>query len=210
MYLPPQFREDRADVLQQLIQTAPLATLIICSDSGMEANHVPLLLRSSPSGTLLVGHVARANPVWKRQPIGEALAIFSGPGGYISPSAYASKAEHGKVVPTWNYVAVHARGALSWIHDDSWLAMMLDELTAAHEATRPEPWRVSDAPAEFTAAMRRNVVGLELRVTRLEGKLKLSQNRSRADRAGVIAALRDAADPAASELAAAMEEALAT
>jgi transcriptional regulator len=216
MYVPAHFKEETAGVLQALMRAAPLASLVIATEQGLEANMLPLLLREGTAGTgvagggglLLVGHVARANPLWKAPARGEALAIFSGPQGYVSPSAYASKREHGKVVPTWNYVAVHAHGPIRWIEDDAWLAALLDELTNAHEAGRAEPWRVSDAPADFTAATRRGIVGLEMSVTRLEGKLKLNQNRSLADRQGVIAELRQRGDEASNALADAMQAAL--
>jgi transcriptional regulator len=213
MYCPAHFREERAVVLQALMRAAPFASLVIATEQGLEANLLPLLLREGPpgagdTGLMLVGHVARANPIWKKPARGEALAIFSGPQGYISPSAFASKKEHGKVVPTWNYVTVHAHGPIRWIEDDAWLAAFLEELTNEHEAGRAEPWRVSDAPADFTAATRRGIVGLEIPVTRLEGKLKLNQNRSLADRQSVIAELRQRDDEASNALAEAMQAAL--
>jgi transcriptional regulator len=212
MYCPAHFREERPGVLRALMRAAPLASLVIATEHGLEANLVPLLIREGPrgasdaseAGLVLVGHVARANPIWKKPARGEALAIFSGPQGYISPSAFASKREHGKVVPTWNYVTVHAHGPLRWIEDDAWLAAFLEELTNEHEAGRAEPWRVSDAPADFTAATRRGIVGLEMPVTRLEGKLKLNQNRPLADRQSVIADLRQQGDEASNALAEAM------
>jgi transcriptional regulator len=213
MYSPAHFREERPGVLQALMRASPLASLVIATEQGLEANLVPLLLRegapgAGDTGLLLVGHVARANPIWKKPARGEALAIFSGPQGYISPSAFASKKEHGKVVPTWNYVTVHAHGPIRWIEDDAWLAAFLEELTNEHEAGRAEPWRVSDAPADFTAATRRGIVGLEMPVTRLEGKLKLSQNRPLADRQSVIADLRQQGDQASNALADAMQATL--
>jgi transcriptional regulator len=203
MYVPTAFNEQRAEVLHDLIRAAPFATLVVPTAQGLEANHIPLLLRLE-GGARLVGHVARANPVWKLEPTGEALAVFGGAQGYVSPSAYASKAEHGKVVPTWNYVVVHAHGRLRWIEEDAWLAALLEDLTGAHEAARPEPWQVSDAPADFVARTRQGVVGLELVITRLEGKLKLSQNRSLADREGVVALLERQGDAASLALARAM------
>ena len=203
MYRPALFKEDRPLVLCSLMRVAPLATLVVATDAGLEANPVPLLVRELDDGLVLVGHVARTNPVWKL-PVREALAIFSGPEGYISPSAYASKREHGEVVPTWNYVTVHAHGSLRWIEDDAWLAGLLEELTHEHEQARAEPWRVSDAPDAFITGLRRAIVGLELRVTRLEGKLKLGQNRNRADRESVIAELRQRGDEASRALAEAM------
>jgi transcriptional regulator len=208
MYLPTHFKEQRPAILHAVMRAAPLASLVIATDAGLEANLIPLLLRQSPAGLLLVGHVAKSNPVWKMSSRGEALAIFSGPEAYVSPSAYPSKKEGGKVVPTWNYVSVHAHGSLRWVHDDEWLAELLQQLTDEHEAGRPEPWRVSDAPAAFSASLRQAIVGLEISVTRLEGKLKLGQNRSRADREGVIAELRQRGDEASAAVADAMQAAL--
>jgi transcriptional regulator len=208
MYRPAFFSEQRAGVLSALMRAAPFAHLVLVTEGGLEANGLPLLVREQEGGLVLAGHVARSNPVWQMDVRGEALAIFSGPQGYVSPSAYASKKQHGKVVPTWNYVMVHAYGALRWVHDDDWLAQLLEALTDEHEAGRPEPWRVSDAPAAFTAGLRQAIVGLELRVTRLEGKLKLGQNRTRADREGVIAELRARGDDASAALAEAMQAAL--
>jgi transcriptional regulator len=205
MYRPAHFKEERPEVLSALMRAAPFAHLVLATERGLEANGLPLRLRQHEGGLTLAGHVARSNPVWQLEVRGEALAIFSGPQGYVSPSAYASKQQDGKAVPTWNYVMVHAYGTLRWVHDDAWLAQLLEELTDEHEAGRAEPWRVSDAPAAFTAGMRKAIVGLELTVTRLEGKLKLGQNRSRADREGVIADLRARGDEASAALAEAMQ-----
>lgn len=208
MYRPAQFREERTEVLSALMRAAPFAHLVLATERGLEANGLPLHLREQEGALVLAGHVASSNPVWQMEVRGEALAIFSGPQGYVTPSAYPSKKRHGKVVPTWNYVMVHAYGTLSWVHDDAWLAQLLSALTDEHEAGRAEPWRVGDAPAAFTAGLRQAIVGLELRVTRLEGKLKLGQNRTRADRDGVIADLRARGDEASLALAEAMQAVL--
>jgi transcriptional regulator len=208
MYLPVHFKEERPLILEALMRAAPLASIVVATEGGLEANLVPLHQRYTEQGLQLVGHVAKANPVWTLPVRGEALAIFSGPEAYVSPSAFASKREHGKVVPTWNYVAVHAHGPIRWIDDEAWIAQLLEELTNEHEAGRAEPWRVSDAPAAFTSGLLRAIVGFEIRVTRLEGKLKLSQNRSRADRESVIAELRQRGDEASAALAEAMQAAL--
>jgi len=177
MYVPEHFREDRADVLQQAMREIAFATLIT---PGLEANHLPMLLGKS----VLRGHVARANPVWKGGD-GEALAIFLGPHAYVSPNWYPSKAETGKAVPTWNYLTVHARGSIRWTQDADWLRAHVTALSDAHEAPREEPWKVGDAPASYIDALLRAIVGFELTVTGLEGKWKLSQNREAGDRAGV-------------------------
>jgi len=177
MYVPDHFREDRPDVLQDAMQRIGFATLVT---QGLEANHLPMLLQDG----MLRGHVARANPVWKAG-AGEALAIFLGPHAYVSPSWYPSKAETGKAVPTWNYLTVHAQGAIRWIQDADWLRAHVGALSAAHETGRENPWAITDAPAGYVDGLLRAIVGFELTIAKLEGKWKLSQNRDAADRAGV-------------------------
>jgi transcriptional regulator len=191
VYLPPAFREDRLDVLHAIIRDAGLATLVTPTDGGLVASHVPLLLDPEPApyGTL-IGHLARPNPQGtSSQPDPEALAIFHGPEAYVTPNWYATKRETGKVVPTWNYVAVHAYGPLRLFHDPARLLEVVTRLTERHEAPRAEPWAVADAPPDFIAGMLRGIVGIEIPIARLEGKRKMSQNRPAADRAGVIAGL---------------------
>jgi transcriptional regulator len=189
MYLPPHFTEHRIDVLHDTIRRAGLATLVSLTADGLIASHVPLLLEPDPApyGTL-IGHLARPNPQG-RGAIGEALAIFQGLDGYITPSYYATKQETGKVVPTWNYIAIHAYGTLSFIDDPAELLDLVTRLTDRHEAPRARPWAVSDAPGDFVQGMLRGIVGFRLPITRLEGKVKMSQNRPEADRAGVVAGL---------------------
>ncbi len=177
MYVPDHFREDRPDVLHEAMRRIGFATLVT---QGLDANHLPMLLE----GGVLRGHVARANPVWKSG-VGEALAIFLGPHAYVSPSWYPSKAETGKAVPTWNYITVHARGAINWIQDSDWLRAHVTALSATHEAGRENPWAIGDAPASYVDGLLRAIVGFELTIAKLEGKWKLSQNRDTADRAGV-------------------------
>jgi transcriptional regulator len=208
MYLPPQFAPADSAALHALMRAAPLATLVVPTAAGLQANPLPLQLREDAQGWVLAGHVARANPVWQALPTGEALAIFSGAQGYVSPGWYASKAAHGKVVPTWNYATVHAHGSLRWIDDAGWLRSFLEGLTDAHEARQAHPWHVSDAPEDFTAQLLRAIVGLELRITRLEGKFKLSQNRPAADQQGVLAGLQRQGDAGSAALAEAMRAAL--
>lgn len=181
MYVPDHFREDRPDVLQDAVRRIGFATLVTPNNDGsLEANHLPMLLQDG----MLRGHVARANPVWKAG-AGEALAIFLGPHAYVSPSWYPSKAETGKAVPTWNYLTVHARGAINWIQDADWLRAHVGALSQTHEAGRAQPWAVTDAPAGYVDGLLRAIVGFELTIAKLEGKWKLSQNRDAADRAGV-------------------------
>lgn len=191
MYIPPLFREDELPVLHETMRQAGLATLVTMGADGMEASHVPLLLDPSPAphGTLL-GHIARANPQWRRVAAGvPALAIFLGPDAYVSPSWYPTKAETGKVVPTWNYVAVHAYGAIEFFDDKARLLDLVTRLTEQHEGARASPWAVSDAPADYIEGMLGAIVGFAVPIDRLEGKWKMSQNRPAEDRAGVVAGL---------------------
>jgi transcriptional regulator len=192
MYLPDHFNEDRTEVMHQLIRCNSLAVLVTLAPQGLTANHVPMLIDPDPlpHGTLR-GHVARANPLWREFDAGTgALAVFTGPQGYISPSWYPSKHEGGKVVPTWNYAVVHASGPLL-VHDDKqWVRALVTRLTQQQESPRAQPWQVSDAPAEFIERMLDAIVGIEIPLTRLQGKWKMSQNRGASDRAGVAAGLR--------------------
>lgn len=174
------------------IRRAPFANLVTTGTEGLDATPLPLLLdpEAGPHGTL-VGHVARANPQWRTASAEqEALAIFSGPDSYITPSWYETKRLTGKVVPTWNYVTVHVRGRLTFFHDADALLALVRRLTDRHEGGRAAPWTVSDAPAGFIQSQLRAIVGLRLEITALTGKWKMSQNRSPADRTGVVAGLR--------------------
>lgn len=202
------FLESRPEVLWGTLRQHPLATLVTSTSSGVRADMLPLLLdtEGSEHGTLR-GHVARANPVW-REAEGDALAIFHGPQAYISPSWYPSKGEHQRVVPTWNYVVVEARGPIRWVEDPSWLRGHIEQLTEFHESSRAEPWSVDDAPGDFVAKRIRAVVGFELVIGELLGKAKLGQNRSPADRKGAIEGLRREADPDSLAVAEWMERAL--
>ncbi len=191
MYVPPLFKEDRIDVLHASILGSGLATLVTLTTDGLIASHVPMLLDSDPApyGTLL-GHVARPNPQARGAVPGvQALAIFQGPDAYITPSWYATKRENGKVVPTWNYVTIHAYGPVEFFDDTERLRAIVTRLTERQEAARAEPWAVSDAPADFIDGMLRGIVGFALPIARLEGKWKMSQNRPAQDRAGVITGL---------------------
>jgi transcriptional regulator len=192
VYIPPHFRQDELAQLHAQIRSTRLATLVTVVHNAPLVSHVPMILDdavNSPYGMLLC-HVSRANPQWQSvNGETEALAIFLGPDAYVSPSWYAAKREHGKVVPTWNYIAVHAYGMIRTFDDAVRLRALVERLTRKHEADRPDPWNVSDAPPEFIDAQLRGIVGLEIAIARLEGKWKLSQNRSPADVDGVIAAL---------------------
>ncbi|AHF77721.1 FMN-binding negative transcriptional regulator [Sodalis praecaptivus] len=191
MYIPPAFRQTDVEAQRALIAAHPLAQLISLGEQGLQADPLPLLLDSYPDGAWrLRGHLARANPHGKSLARdGACLVIFQGEAGYISPGWYAAKAEHGKVVPTWNYQTVHCHGQAQMINDPAWLMALLRALTDNQEARRQAPWRVEDAPAGFIDTLIGAIVGIEIRVTRTEAKWKLSQNRSRADRDGAIAGL---------------------
>lgn len=200
MYNPSAFREERLEILLETVAAYPLAALVTAGPDGIEASHIPLVHVPGPGTGLLRGHLARANPHWKSEPA-TALAIFTGPQHYISPSWYRSKAEHGKVVPTWNYIAVHVRGKLTFADDPAWLRDMLETLTDAQEARAGTGWRVADAPRDFIAAQMRAIVGVELAIESIEGKRKLSQNRPAEDRDSVAAALEAAGSEPARTMA---------
>ena len=205
MYTPSNFAINDLPELQQQILGTRLAVLVTHGEEGLQASHLPLLLRpdQGPNGTLY-GHFARANPQWKALQNGaQALVIFAGADAYVSPGFYPSKAEHGKVVPTWNYVAVHAYGTAEVFTDADRLRDLVSALTDRHEAGRNNPWKVADAPADYIDGMLKAIVGFALPIQFLEGKRKLSQNRSPADIAGVregLAASPDAHDQALAHL----------
>ncbi|MEX5591577.1 FMN-binding negative transcriptional regulator [Pseudomonas orientalis] len=201
MYTPRAFAIDDLPQLQQLIQHTRLAQLVTMGENGLQASHLPLLLNpdEGPNGTLY-GHLAKANPQWRELQNGhEALVIFAGADAYVSPAFYPAKAEHGKVVPTWNYMAVHAYGKAQVFNDAERLLKVVSALTERHESGRPQPWAVSDAPADYIDGMLKAIVGFALPIERVIGKRKLSQNRSAADVAGVregLAASTDVRDQA--------------
>ena len=203
MYRPPAFREDRPEVLHGLIRQYPLGVLITQGAEGLDANHIPWWLEVADSGEVrLLGHIARANPLWKSSPMRpEVLVIFQGPAQYISPGWYPTKQVHGRVVPTWNYVVVHAHGRLVFHEDPAWIRAQMERLTGQMEAAQPQPWSIDEAPPEYIEALLATVVGVEIVVDRLEGKWKLSQNQPEVNRAGVVVGLAGRGDPAASEMA---------
>ena len=204
MYLPTHFEETRLDVLQGFVKQHPFGLLVTPGADGMVANSIPFLL--DPDGAkgfgTLRAHVARANPVWRETPAdAPALVVFQGPQGYVSPAWYPSKAEHGKVVPTWNYVMVQARGPFKVIDDAAWVRKLVTRLTERHEAPRAAPWAVGDAPDDYIETMLRAIVGIEIELTALTGKWKASQNRPAADREGVVRGLEALGDDNARALA---------
>lgn len=191
MYTPAHFREERLPVLHEAIGQTRLCNLVTLGRNGLEASHIPVLLEpeEGPNGTLY-GHLARGNPQWKLVDKSiQALAIFMGPDAYVSPSWYAEKARNGKVVPTWNYVTVHAYGDLDFFDGKDRLLALVTKLTEKHEGKRAEPWAVSDAPPDYIQAHLNGIVGFKLPIARIEGKWKMSQNRSLDDRQGVVAGL---------------------
>lgn len=194
MYNPPHFQEERTEVLQKLIREHSLAAVVTMGPEGLIANHIPLIL-DAEAGTLgtLRGHISRMNPQWRDSlPHVAALAIFQGPSAYITPSWYPSREETGKVVPTYNYVVVHAQGALRTYEDPELLLRNVRALTEQHEAGLAKRWSVEDAPKDFIREQLKGIVGIEIPIARLEGKWKVSQNRVPADRQGVIEGLRAA------------------
>jgi transcriptional regulator len=191
MYAPKHFEETRVEVLHDLIRAYPFGALVTMGPDGLDANHIPFEIDPAPGpfGTLR-GHVARANPVWRdRAPDAPALVIFQGADSYVSPAWYPTKVETGKVVPTWNYAVVHAHGVPRFIDDRAWLRAFVEQLTSRHEAGRREPWKITDAPADYIDKQVGAIIGLEMPIARLIGKWKVSQNRPSQDRDGVVEGL---------------------
>ena len=206
MYQPPHFIETDRDTLHALIRAHPLGLMVSATAEGPVADLVPFLLDADAGAHgRLRAHVARANPQWKliaSQPGMPVLAVFQGTDGYITPSWYETKRETGKVVPTWNYAIVQARGRAVIRDDPEWIGRQIADLTACHEGGRAEPWAVTDAPAPFIAAQMKGIVGIEIEIANLAGKWKVSQNRPAADRAGVVAGVESqAGNPASQDMA---------
>jgi transcriptional regulator len=190
MYQPDHFRVDDLAQMHALMRARPLASLVSGGALGLYATHLPTVLKDDAPYGVIECHLARANPHWKDLAQGnEALMIFQGPEGYITPNWYSSKAEHGKVVPTWNYAAVHVYGRPEVMQDKDWLRRHVGELTAQQETSEARPWALSDAPESYIEVMLRGIVGFRFAITRLEGKWKMSQNREMKDRAGVVRGL---------------------
>lgn len=195
MYIPPRNGPPDADDVNRLLRETRAGDLVTVGDEGLTASMIPFLHDPSrgPRGSLL-GHLARPNAQWRGVDGRDALVLLHGPDGYVSPAWYAAKREHGRVVPTWNYVLVAAHGTLR-VHDDAnWVRDVVERLTRAHEAGRAEPWAVSDAPEPYIADQLRAIVGVEVEIDRIEAKWKLSQNRSAVDVAGVMAGLEAGTD----------------
>jgi transcriptional regulator len=208
MYIPRHNEEKRVSAMHSLIVSRPLGTLVTLGASGLFASHIPMILEDDGSQFgVLKGHISRANTQWQDfVPTVDALAIFAGHQHYITPNWYPGTREHGKEVPTWNYVVVHAYGPLKIIQDDDWLLTNVEKLTNIHEAASPSPWKVSDAPEDFIKSQLKGIVGLELPIRRLEGKWKVSQNRTERERNGVVNGLAKLNTPESLAMKALVEE----
>jgi transcriptional regulator len=208
MYIPKANEEKRVSVMRELMVAHPLGKLVTLGASGLFASHIPMVLEDDGSQFgVLQGHIARANAQWRDiVPTVDALAIFAGHQHYISPNWYPGTKEHGKEVPTWNYAVVHAYGPLKVVADERWLLTFLNKLTNIHEAGSPIPWKVSDAPEDFIKSLLNAIVGLELPIQRLEGKWKVSQNRTEEERKGVIEGLSKLNTPESLAMKALVEE----
>ena len=192
MYCPALFREDRPETLHEFIRAHPLGLLISCGASGLLANPLPFLLQAREGRKpVLQAHMARANPQWRELEQQPVLVVFRGPDAYVSPSLYATKKETGRVVPTWNYAMVQARGEARLREGKEWLSAQLHALTTSQEAKRPAPWAVSDAPADYIDTQMNHIVGLEIELSSLEGKWKVSQNQPEANRRTVASAFAE-------------------
>jgi transcriptional regulator len=208
MYLPPHFEQTKQEAVADLIASFPLATIVTTGTEGIAANHIPMQLSAGEGefGTLR-GHVARNNAVWHDTDVtAEALAIFHAPDAYISPNWYATKQETHEVVPTWNYAVVHAYGQIRFHDDEKWLRGVIGKLTKSMEADQPKPWNMGQAPRAYTAAQLNEIVGVEIVITRLIAKWKVSQNRTLADRQRAAAGLREAGKPVGQWIADAIDE----
>lgn len=203
MYLPKAFESVENSALYQLIDQYSLGTLVTQDQDGLCANHIPFLLDvKDPSQAVLRGHVAKGNPIWKQQQgTSDALVIFQGQQGYISPSFYPSKKETGKVVPTFNYEVVHAYGQVQFFHEPERLLDIVNQLTTKHEKNQAAPWQVSDAPSDYIDKMLNAIVGIEIPIRRLIGKSKMSQNQPEENKAGVVDGLRALGSEAANAMA---------
>ena len=202
MYCPAHFQENSPAALAELIEAHPLGTVVRNTSDGLVADHIPLLFQSvAGSKGKLIGHVAVNNPLWQTEPDQELLVVFQGPSTYISPNWYATKAEAGKVVPTWNYAVVHAYCSLKAIREPSKVLAIISELTDHHESKQAHPWRVGDAPSDFTERLLHSIVGIELTINRIQGKWKVSQNQPKANQQSVMAGLQSQGSDSQNQMA---------
>jgi transcriptional regulator len=193
MYVPPHFEENRIERIHDLIAQFPLATLVTLGPDGLDANHIPFhLIRDQESFGTLIGHIARANPLWRENENGaQALAVFQGGDAYVSPNWYPSKRETHRQVPTWNYCIAHARGRIAFHDDENFVRGVVARLTRKHEASQPTPWKMTDGPRDYIESMVQAVVAVEIEITQLVGKSKLGQNKGQSDIEGAARALKD-------------------
>lgn len=202
MYTPNHFKQEDLGAIREAMARTGFVSLVTQTESGLTATQAPVIFDpNAGEHGVLRGHIARANEQWKVSlPDREAMAIFVGPNGYVSPNWYASKREHGKVVPTWNYVAVHAHGMVTFSEDRELLREIVTALTEKHEAASERPWKVTDAPADYVDAMLNAIIAFELRITRLQASWKLSQNRTEADRRGAMEGLSERGNEVSGEM----------
>ncbi len=203
MHIPHKFQQDNIEELLALLRDYPFANLVTYSASGVEANHLPISISWQGDKLYLHAHIAKVNTLWQSVAEGsEVLIIFNGPNAYISPNHYPTKQQTGKAVPTWNYVAVHVKGDIRFIHDPTWIHQALETLTTEHEAQNDKPWAMSDAPATYINKMLPAIVGIEIAVTSMKGQWKLSQNQPEINRIGVIKGLSEQKSTNADKIAA--------
>ncbi|MNC12958.1 Protease synthase and sporulation protein PAI 2 [compost metagenome] len=210
MYISKHHQLNDREVIFTLMASYPLGAWVCAGTGGLVANHVPFYLdrNKGPFGTL-IGHVSRANEIWRKLSADTpSVVMFQGPQAYISPGWYPGKVAHGKVVPTWNYAVAHAHGVARPIEDRDWILDMLNRLTSVHEAGRPVPWQVGDAPADYLDKLLRAIVGIEIPIDRLEGKLKASQDEDLQDRLGTVSGLQQVPDDEAKSMAALVRKAI--
>ncbi|MEM0910762.1 MAG: FMN-binding negative transcriptional regulator [Pseudomonadota bacterium] len=201
MYIPPKFKQTDTAQLYSLIQKYPFATMVTHSEAGLDAIHLPLLLRKEGESHQLVGHIAKANPVWKSCDGQPTLIVFNGPEHYVSPNYYPTKKENGRAVPTWNYAVVHVKGTIQCRHDKEWLQDVINELTNTSEQAQISPWAMDDAPDNYIDKLLQAVVGIEVSIEDIQGKWKLSQNQPDINRAGVYEGLSKNTDDKAKKMA---------
>jgi transcriptional regulator len=202
MHIPLKFKQQDTEKLLELVQSHPFATLAFTTKIGVEVTHLPMVLKQKGEQLFLEGHIAKVNKVWESIDDGaEVLVIFNGENCYISPNYYPAKAEHGKVVPTWNYVVVHVRGRVNFKTDREWLFAQISELSNIHEAESDNPWKVTDAPEDYIHKMLNAIVGIEIEIDSIEGQWKLSQNQPEVNRQGVIEGLSSKEDASSQKMA---------
>ncbi len=208
MFIPKKFRQENIEACLTLMQAYPFATLVAQSDEGIEVYHLPVVVKPNGESWLLQGHIAKANPLWQKVASGtQVQVIFNGPNCYISPNHYPTKAEDGRAVPTWNYAVVHVQGKINFTRDPDWIMTCIEDLTSIHEADSATPWTFDEAPTGYIERMLPAIVGIEIDISAIQGKWKLSQNQPLVNQQGVINGL-NALSPQSQQVAAMVEEAM--